>query len=315
MWLRAAVLGAFFDAVCAALGLSEHQFDLTEAQKFASVASSVYCDDTVQLSNWSCAACADSKTRLTPGKIKIVDGGYRGDTRVLIGKIQDDKGCVIAWRGTVNWVNMMEDIEFWEVSPSTFDDCEGCKVHRGFYHMWQLVSKEVFGALEEVGCGSDTADSQNLYVTGHSMGAAVVQLAMIDLDKAGYAIKKLYAFEPPRVGNQEFADAFQDRFKKAVVFRMSHNRDPVVHLPPWHLWYTHIAPEVFFDQHGHVTVCEKAENRTCADQFIDTPWMLVAYRGDHCATPLLPNGNMCNPEKCCSSKNCVKDTADLTLIV
>lgn len=235
------------------------------------------------------------------------------DTRVLVGKVQEENACVISWRGTDNWGMIFRDIEFWGLVPANWDGCKGCSVHSGFYKSWKEISKKVFKALRHVGCGEGMGKS--LYLTGHSLGAAVVQVAMFDLADAGYKIEKLYAFEAPRVGNKAWAEAFQEKFKRTKVFRTSHFKDPVVHLPPWMLSYQHIGPEVFIDETGNFTVCENGENITCGDRFENLPGMGLLHAADHCANPLLPNGDMCNPPKCCSRKKGLENVAGLTVTV
>lgn len=44
-----------------------------------------------------------------------------------------------------------------------------------------------------------------LYITGHSMGAAIATLAAIHLQQDGMPVESLYTFGCPRVGNQAFA--------------------------------------------------------------------------------------------------------------
>lgn len=282
---------------------ADSNYDEEEARRFASLSSVTYCDNEQVVLDWTCTACTDSKTPLAPGRIKIVDAGYGNATRVLIGKLRDQHGCLIAFRGSDNVINWLRDFQVWEVNPKTFEGCDGCKVHAGFYDIWNAIRQKVVTSLEEIGCSTSGTDPDNvLYVTGHSLGAALTHIAMFTLENAGFNIAKSYSFEAPRVGNKAFSDAFSDRFtRKFPVYRLTHAQDPVVHLPPEAFSYVHVQTEVFYDSKGKYKVCEGVEDNSCADQYWDIPGMLLLHSGDHCGSPLVPNGDICDPKGCLKS--------------
>jgi len=270
-------------------------YDPKIAHDFAALASVPYCHDIQHVMNWTCSTCVESNTPLVPGKIRIIDSGTRNATRVMIGRLRDQKGCVVSFRGSDNVENWVRNLQIWEIHPSTYHECEGCRVHSGFHMIWQNIEDSILAALNEVGC--DQAGEDNLlYITGHSLGAALTHLAMFSLDTAGWKIAKTYSFEAPRVGNKEFADAFNDRFTRSFpVFRITHRKDPVPHLPPMSFGYTHVQAEIFYNSTNAWNVCPGTEDSKCADQYWDLPALLL-HGGDHCSTPLLSNGDICNPD-------------------
>lgn len=276
-------------------------YDETIAKSFASLASTTYCVETEQVLNWTCTSCEESKTRLVPGKIKIIDGSEGNSVRVLVGKLRDQPGCLMAFRGSENVLNWITDFKAWEVSPTDFSEsCDGCKVHSGFYATWNDIRDLVLDALEEVGCSHDDPKDNHLYITGHSMGAALTHIAMFALNDGGWTIAKTYSYEAPRVGNDAFARAFNSTFSRRFsVFRITHHKDPVVHVPPEVMGYQHVDTEIYYDEKGEYKVCDgTGEDGACADQFWDVPAMVIANSGDHCASPLVPNGSICDPEGC-----------------
>merc|ERR1712125_106750 len=109
---------------------------------------------------------------------------------------------------------------------------------------------------------------------------------MFTLHKAGYNVAKTYSFEAPRVGNKAFSDAFTLEFtRKFPVFRVTHSKDPVVHLPPEAMGYVHVQTEVYYSSAGSYKVCDSVEDTTCADQYWNVPDMALFHPGAHCASP------------------------------
>jgi len=229
--------------------------------------------------------------------------GEQNATRILIGKLRDQAGCLMAFRGSSNNFNWKRDAEFAKVLPVDYEDCEGCKVHSGFYTVWKNVRDEALQAIRDVGCGpmpDSNGNSQNpdnlLYVTGHSFGAALTELAMFTLQNHGFNVAKTYMFEAPRVGNKAFAVAFALNFeRKFDVFRITHAQDPIVHLPPAFLGWEHVQTEVFYDRQGNYKVCMGNEDPDCSNQFWNIPDLLLHHSDDHCTVPLLDFGNICWP--------------------
>merc|ERR1712007_413435 len=70
-------------------------YDPSLAKHFASLASTTYCEDTSRILDWTCQACAESSTPLVPGKIKIIDAGKKNATRVIVGKLKNQHGCLM----------------------------------------------------------------------------------------------------------------------------------------------------------------------------------------------------------------------------
>lgn len=274
-------------------------YDPDEARMFASLSSVTYCAGTEKILDWTCTSCTDSKTALVPGRIKIIEGGARNATRILVGKLRDQAGCVVAFRGSDNVENWVRDLEVWRIVPSSFEDCDGCMVHTGFYDIWKNVRGSVMTALNNVGCSPASHADNVLYITGHSLGAALTHLAMFTLDEAGFHIAKSYSFEAPRTGNKAFSDAFTQRFtRRFPVFRVTHHMDPVPHLPLEIMGYTHVQTEVYYNGAGGYKLCPQVEDKSCADQFWDVAGLAVFHSGDHCGSSLVPNGDICDPIGC-----------------
>jgi feruloyl esterase len=91
--------------------------------------------------------------------------------------------------------------------------------------------------------------SAGVYVTGHSLGAALAALAALDLTLQQQPLKAVYTFGQPRIGNQAFAH-YLNQTLAAPLFRVVHHRDPIPHLPAQEWGFYHPPTEV--GRWGHV---------------------------------------------------------------
>lgn len=102
-------------------------------------------------------------------------------------------------------------------------------------------------------------------VTGHSLGAALAQLASMDLYKAGLT-PSVYNYGQPRTGDEAYS-----KFATPLLplWRVTHNRDTVPHLPlEEKMSFYHVCREEFEDEDGSFKTCNTScEDPTCADQF------------------------------------------------
>lgn len=83
-------------------------------------------------------------------------------------------------------------------------------------------------------------------VTGHSMGGPLATHCAIDLVFHGVAVKTLYSFGSYRIGDADLSRWFETFMKNTEVYRVTHSRDPVVHLPGENLGFVHVVHEVFY---------------------------------------------------------------------
>ncbi|XP_046841494.1 lipase ZK262.3-like isoform X4 [Xenia sp. Carnegie-2017] len=105
----------------------------------------------------------------------------------------------------------------------------GGKVQKYFndvYNLiWSQLKSDVYAQITKY-------PNYKVWVTGHSLGGAMASLASTALISEGHTSKSnlyMYTFGQPRVGNYDYALA-HDKFVP-ISFRVTHYRDPVVHLP------------------------------------------------------------------------------------
>ncbi len=120
-------------------------------------------------------------------------------------------------------------------------------VHGGFWRALDTVWDDLCFIIK-----SQQNKAQSIWLTGHSLGAALATLATarfrLELDKP---INGLYTFGSPRVGDRGFAARFNVDFK-ASTFRYVNDQDVVSRVPPRALLYSHVGTFLFFDALGEI---------------------------------------------------------------
>jgi hypothetical protein len=135
------------------------------------------------------------------------------DTCGVVG--ERDKAVVIAFAGT--------DPGVWETIITDFTLRPGGDTHAGFQAAADAVREEVAQAVAR-----SRAAAKPLFITGHSLGAAIAAIAALDGDAQPAAV---YGFGMPRPGNQ----SFHARYTAALgdrTFRFVHGLDIVARVPP-----------------------------------------------------------------------------------
>ncbi|PIO70397.1 triacylglycerol lipase, partial [Teladorsagia circumcincta] len=111
-----------------------------------------------------------------------------------------------------------------------------------------LYFRDAFMVLWKKGMGADFKDLTAMYpeydvwVTGHSLGAALATLAASYVVAACHVPSSkvfVITFGQPRVGDYRFARAYEE--KMGYSFRVTHWRD----------WVPHVLPEKFFNYYHH----------------------------------------------------------------
>ena len=120
------------------------------------------------------------------------------------------------------------------------------KVHLGFLRALNAVWKDIKKVLKR-----EQESSKPLFVTGHSLGGALANLAVAwIINERLIKTNGLYTYGQPRVGDKEFADKFDSVFKSRT-FRFQNNEDAVP-LVPWASGYKHVGHCMYFDTFGNL---------------------------------------------------------------
>lgn len=153
----------------------------------------------------------------------------------------DDEKIIIAFRGTEP-----DRLEDW-VTDAKVRQTAGPygDVHRGFLKSLNYVWPNIEEAIEDI-----RDKNQTIWLTGHSLGAALATLAtgILQTSEQPLIVNGLYTFGSPRVGSYRFSRNF-NQDNQGRVFRFVNNNDIVTRVPV-SLRYSHVGSLMYFDNYG-----------------------------------------------------------------
>ena len=152
-----------------------------------------------------------------------------------------DNHLVACFRGTSSKTDALVDTNFFKT------DAFGGRgrVHRGFNNALDSVWGQMKAAADALG------PDKKLFVCGHSLGAALAQLAAHRFALEGYPVAGVYVYGSPRVGNREFTDAYNELLGD-ITFLHINNKDIVTQIPPRILGFRHLGSGARIFDKGHV---------------------------------------------------------------
>jgi hypothetical protein len=165
----------------------------------------------------------DLVARLKEGEFKLIATFDKDDTQGFLAS-RDGQFAVLAFRGTTNLKDWLANLNAVRVK---LPEKPRVMVHKGFYRAFKACQPEITAALKAI------PDDLGLYVTGHSLGGALAQIASAAFERDNLAA--CYTFGSPRVGTETF-----DREVKCPHYRLVNDWDVVPGVPPpWSWGYHH----------------------------------------------------------------------------
>lgn len=198
---------------------------------------------------------------------------YSEDMKILAYILRKGRDVIICFRGTVldNFLNLQTDIQARFVLMESFGF-----VHKGF-------SSAVDSVWADIKTRISPEEKQRIWLTGHSMGGALALLAgarFVTEYKGcdNIVINGLYVFGAPRVGDQDFADAFNNTYLRQRSFLFAKYNDIVTVLPPCikKIWeYRDVGNIIYIDQEGVLKFIESLS------EFKTLRYFLSGYFSEH----------------------------------
>lgn len=206
-------------------------------------------------------------------------------------KTTADGDAVIAFRGTLAERNLVSALDWFEDFHAELVEADGFpgRVHEGFLAVLNSLWPAVFDALEETNStrklpplehqppsvpwwkrlfGQESEEPavllplpwcKRLYITGHSLGGALAQMAGVRLAALGPIVT---TFASPMCGDAEFATDYPE---DVALTRYEGDYDLVPHLPPYLFGY-HPAGQVVREGAIPPQLREAAINRLIASR-------------------------------------------------
>jgi len=180
---------------------------------------------------------------------------------------------LIAFRGTE--IRDGQEADIWADLNFFQDEFIWGQVHGGFLSAFNSVEDQLLMTkLEEI----KDQDVQ-IWITGHSLGAALATLLTAKIlhkmdNGSKFNLKGLYTFGSPRVGNEEFADRFNESTARhnVSVMRFRNGADAVTRIPvsiPLIMKYKHVGNLVYLTQDGELLYNTDDVSRSVSGAFED----------------------------------------------
>lgn len=145
-----------------------------------------------------------------------------------------DNTLLISFRGTDSLKDWKTDFKFWKKRIPYGNSQSKIRVHSGFIDAYQdeCVRDQIHKVI--------TDNISSIYVTGHSLGAALATLCALDL-QYNFPDKfyEVTLFGCPRVGNKAFSKSYNKRLIKTI--RIENGNDIVTKIPPPIFGFRHIG--------------------------------------------------------------------------
>lgn len=166
--------------------------------------------------------------------------------------VNNDNFVVVSMRGTeidnfwgavTDWLNNLE----FGLKP----DDSGGLVHEGFMEDVAEVWNDNTGGLKSYLKPLLAGGTRTLWITGHSLGAALATLVAERAARdGGFVVRGVYTYGSPRVGDIQFKQNYEARGLNAITYRVLHDIDVAQKLFPGAA-YTHVGQLKFIDADGH----------------------------------------------------------------
>jgi hypothetical protein len=167
----------------------------------------------------------------------------------------NDAFAVLSFRGT-EIDNFMGAFADWvrNLDFKPVDDASGGRVHRGFAQniaaVWNDDANQnnVKRHLQQL----LASGTRTLWITGHSLGAALAVLAAERAGRdGGLQVSGVYTFGSPCVGDAGFREQYEARGLQSRTYRFVNSLDVVRRLPPGED-YQHVGQLKFIDASGQL---------------------------------------------------------------
>src|SRR6185436_867064 len=175
---------------------------------------------------------------LSGGGFELLDWFNDKETDTQAFLVANKAFAVLAFRGTEVTArhDIITDARALKISIPIIEG--KIRIHEGFNHAYSKVEAQIEQSL------TDKLGDRPLYITGHSLGAALATVATKNIEKKKWFRDQLaacYTFGSPRVGNKTFGDDL-----KSPIYRVVNTTDVVTVVPTF--GYRHVGDIRFLER-------------------------------------------------------------------
>jgi len=235
--------------ICTRNENTQPSFDIIlTAQNLLGSVSIAYCRID-KILGWRCPACSNDFT---------VQGVYQ-TTRTAGYIVENGATILVAFRGTTTMASKFADLNAFPTpyppdAETSFLGCEHC-VHRGFLGEYEEIMNTGMRAMFQTTLAR--LPDANIFLAGHSAGGCVAELLAYDTASLWTPEQRLklnvYTFGAPRI----FTEGMMSEYNTLVpnTFRFVYRNDPIPHLPPTFLGYSHAGLLVYCTEPNMMVGC------------------------------------------------------------
>lgn len=246
-------------------------WNLTTSIRILNFAQAAYCEG---LADWDCGHVCRNLPQLSNVTV-VADNATMG--LAYVGTYAEE--IVLSFRGTVatDFMNWWSDLKSLRLVPTPLCPADSCTVGDGFLDAYNVLRSRIWRAVNASAAGGA---KRRLVVTGHSLGGALAHLAAVDYYQqrpVDVALDTVVTFGSPRTGNDVFGKYYARMVsdRAGYAWRVTHYRDPIVHMPPRTVFQAHHVPtELFLWNRSGTTdyrVCDgSGEDKNCSAGIV--PW-------------------------------------------
>ncbi len=167
----------------------------------------------------------DEAWKKLPEKPKTVRDLYAGPFGLHATVLEFDHSILVMYRGTQDPLDYVLNALIY-TSPGWIHGLPGW-VHKGFLTNFGMTWKKLRGTLREM----NEDRKKNVVFASHSLGGVMSQYAAWRLERDGFRISRVFAFQSPNAGDKKFKAEFDGRFAGRAV-NVLYGSDITPFIPP-----------------------------------------------------------------------------------
>ena len=225
------------------------KFKLNQNETIESFVTNIIDEDMCKFSECRQEVLKNMKEYAPYGCVEFFINDNNSDLQVGVTTSEVNKRIVVVFRGSESRTDWMYDLMITKIRLR-----DNVYVHQGFHR--QLHENNNYESLvEKVKELIEKYPDYEIYITGHSLGAALATLFGYELSHEIENNIKVISFASPRVGNQYFKTSYEAK-ENLTHYRITNDRDVVTAFPMYR--YKHIGTNICLHQDNY-EVYEKYE--------------------------------------------------------